>query len=67
MGISIEEVESAVENFTPEELTKFFAWIDEFEQKVWDEKLLRDQDNPKLQELIDEADEDLRNGNVRDL
>jgi len=67
MGINIEEIESAVENFSPEEFSKFSEWFEEFEEKVWDKKIARDLENGSLQSLIDEAEKDHAEKNIREL
>jgi len=67
MGITIEEIESAVKNFSPEELSEFSKWFEEFEEKIWDNKIARDVESGKLKDLIDEAEKDHLNGNVREL
>ena len=37
----IEDIEKAVEQLAPEELAKFRAWFEEFDARVFDEKIER--------------------------
>jgi hypothetical protein len=39
---TIEEIEKAVAELTPEQLAKFRAWFDEFQERMFDEQIERD-------------------------
>ncbi len=51
----LENLEKAVESLTPEELAKFRAWFDEFQERLFDEKIDRDAKAGKLDKLIAEG------------
>ena len=51
----IEDIEKAVEQLSPPDLAKFRAWFEEFEARVFDEKIERDAQAGKLDKLIAEA------------
>jgi hypothetical protein len=51
----IEDIEKAVERLSPEELARFRAWFEEFDARVFDEKIERDARAGKLDKLIAEA------------
>jgi hypothetical protein len=51
----IEDIEKAVEQLSPEELAKFRAWFEEFDARVFDEKIERDAKAGNLDKLIAEA------------
>jgi hypothetical protein len=51
----IEDIEKAVEQLSPQDLARFRAWFEEFEARVFDEKIERDAQAGKLDKLIAEA------------
>jgi hypothetical protein len=67
MGITIEEIESAIEKLSPDEFSEFSEWFEEFEQRVWDRKIAGDLESGKFQDLIAEAEKDLAEENYRQL
>lgn len=67
MGITITEIESAIENLSPDEFSEFSKWFEEFEERIWDNKIAGDLENGKLRNLIDEAEKDFAEKNYRQL
>jgi mRNA-degrading endonuclease RelE of RelBE toxin-antitoxin system len=63
----LEEIEAAVAQLSPEELKQFRAWLDELEDRLFDERIERDAKAGKLDELEARARDDLKAGRVRDL
>jgi len=59
---TIQEIERAVSDLPPEELSRFRAWFLEFDAQVWDEQLESDVASGRLRALADEACADLRAG-----
>jgi hypothetical protein len=55
--MTIEEIEKAVAQLTPEQLAKFRAWFDEFQERMFDEQIERDAKSGKLDKLIAKARE----------
>jgi hypothetical protein len=51
----IEDIEKAVERLSPEELARFRAWFEEFDARLFDEKIERDAKAGKLDKLLAEA------------
>ena len=49
---TIEEIEKAVAELTPEQLAKFRAWFDEFQARMFDEQIERDAKAGKLDKLM---------------
>jgi hypothetical protein len=49
--MKLEEKEAAVEKLSPEELKRFRAWLDELEERLFDERIERDAKAGKLDEL----------------
>ena len=63
----LEEIEAAVAQLSPEELKQFRAWLDELEERLFDEKIERDAKAGKLDKLEAKARDDCKAGRVRDL
>ncbi len=51
----LEEIEAAVEKLSPEELKLLRAWLDELEERLFDEKIERDAKAGKLDKLAAKA------------
>jgi len=51
----IEDIEKAVEQLSPEDLAMFREWFEEFEARLFDDKIERDAKAGKLDKLIAEA------------
>jgi hypothetical protein len=51
----IEDIEKAVEQLSPEELARFREWFEEFDARVFDEKIERDAKSGKLDKLMADA------------
>lgn len=51
----IEEIEKAVAELPEEDLAKFRAWFEEFDARLFDEKIERDAKAGKLDKLIADA------------
>ena len=52
---TIEEIEKAVAELTPEQLATFRAWFDEFQARMFDEQIERDAKAGKLDRLMSTA------------
>lgn len=51
----IEDIEKAVEQLTPEDLARFREWFEEFDARLFDEKIERDAKAGKLDKVIAQA------------
>jgi hypothetical protein len=65
--MSEQELESAVAQLSPEELTKFTAWFEEFVADAWDREFEADVKAGKLDALGQEADKDFEAGRCKPL
>jgi hypothetical protein len=65
--VKLEEIEAAVAQLSPEELKTFRAWLDELEERLFDEKIERDAKAGKLDAIEAKAHENHKAGRVRDL
>jgi hypothetical protein len=64
---TLQEIEKAVQELSPDQLAAFRAWFVEYDQTLWDRQLERDIESGRLDSLANEAIEDLRNGRCSDL
>jgi hypothetical protein len=51
----LEEIEAAVEKLSHEDLKRFRAWLDELEERLFDDKIERDAKAGKLDKLAAKA------------
>ena len=54
---TIEEIEKAITQLSPEQLAKLRAWFDEFQARMFDEQIERDAKAGKLDRLMARARE----------
>jgi hypothetical protein len=64
---TVEDIEQAVSNLSPDDLAKFRAWFEVFEAARFDEKIERDSKSGKLDSLAEQALADYRAGRAREL
>lgn len=64
---TVQEIQKAVRQLSPEDLAAFRAWFDEFDASVWDRQLEEDVVAGRLDQLAEEALQDLREGRCTDL
>ena len=65
--MSVQEIEAAVSQLPPEQLSRFAAWFDEFRSDEWDRQIEADADAGRLDHLVLEAEADVAAGRVRPL
>jgi hypothetical protein len=63
----LEEIEAAVAQLSPADLKKLRAWLDELDERLFDEKIERDAKVGKLDVLEARALEDSKAGRTKDL
>ena len=64
---TVQELEQAVRQLSPEELAAFRAWFVEFDAQLWDRQLEDDVAAGRLDALAEEALLDLREGRCTEL
>ncbi len=64
---TVEEIATALERLSPDELAKFQAWYEKFEAALFDAKIERDSRNGKLDKLVEKSEADFRAGHFREL
>jgi hypothetical protein len=65
--MTVQELEKAIANLSPEELAEFCAWFYEYDMNEWDRQIARDSELGKLDKLIEQAKRDYAEGNGREL
>lgn len=63
----VKEIEDAVRRLPPDDLAAFRRWFAEFDAELWDRQLEADATAGRLDDLAEEALEDLRQGRCTDL
>lgn len=64
---TVQEIQDAVTQLPPEDLTAFRLWFAEFDAALWDRKLEADVAAGRLDHFGDEALRDLAEGHCTDL
>lgn len=65
--MSVQELENAVAQLSPAELTKFSTWFEDFVADGWDKEFETDVKAGKLDALGQEADRDFEAGQCKPL
>ena len=65
--MTIQEIEQAITELSPNELTRLREWFDEYFEQVWDEQIERDAASGRLDKLIAEVDEEYNAGQSKPL
>ena len=63
----LEQIETQISSLSDEELAEFRQWFAAFDADAWDRQIERDVTVGKFDDLIAEAEEDLRAGRARPL
>jgi hypothetical protein len=63
---TVEEIEAAIQQLSPDEMTAFRAWYAEFDAAAWDRQIAEDDAAGRLDWLIHEAEDDLNSGRCTD-
>jgi hypothetical protein len=65
--MTVEDIEKAIAKLDSRELDKFRAWFEEFQAAHFDQKIERDAQSGKLDQLAGQAIADFRKGRAREL
>lgn len=63
----LEQIESRVAALSPDELSQFREWFTAFDSDNWDRQIERDLKEGKLDVLLEEAMNELKDGRFRSL
>jgi hypothetical protein len=64
---TLEDIEKAVAELPPDQLMRFRAWFEEFEAARFDQRIERDADAGRLDQLAEQALAEFRAGRAREL
>lgn len=64
---TVEEITAAIEQLPTDEVVRIRAWFREFNERLWDEQIERDEQAGRLDALIDKALEEHLAGRTRPL
>ncbi len=64
---TVQEIERAVRELSPEALAQFREWFVQFDADLWDRQIERDVAAGRLDALADEAVRDLHEGRCTDI
>ena len=64
---TVNEIENAIKQLKPEELSAFRQWYVAFDFESWDCQIERDSNAGKLDFLLDEAQRDIREGRTKEI
>lgn len=64
---SLKEIETAISQLSPDELTALRVWFAEFDAEIWDRQFEEDVASGRLNKLADRALQHLREGRCTDL
>ena len=62
LTMSVKEIEEAISQLSPKELSKLTDWLIEYRAKSWDAEIEQDLESGKLDELLDEVDKEYAAG-----
>ena len=64
---TVEEIENAVKDLTPEQYEAFRKWFETYESELWDSQIERDAKKGKLEVFAREAVEEFDSGKCSEL
>jgi hypothetical protein len=64
---TLEDIEKAVTELPPDQLVRFRAWFEQFEAARFDQRIGRDSEAGRLDQVAEQALVDFRAGRVREL
>jgi hypothetical protein len=65
--MTLQDLENAIAGLPPNDLAKFRAWFAEFDADEWDRQIVDDVNSGRLDHLMSDALDDLRNGRTTEL
>lgn len=64
---TVEAITTAIAQLSPEQVAQIRAWLDEYEERRWDEQIARDEREGRLDALAERALAEHRAGRTRPL
>jgi hypothetical protein len=60
--VSVSEIEKAISELPPDQLSQFASWFEEYMADEWDKQIERDATAGRLDHLVLKADKDIKAG-----
>lgn len=64
---TIQQLEEKISQLSPSELAEFREWFEKFDSEIWDNQFEADVKSGKLDKIAQNAIEDFKNGNFKQL
>ena len=64
---TIQEIEKAISNLTPKELSQFRVWFTKFDAATWDKQFEEDVKSGRLDAIAEKAIVDFKKGRLKEL
>jgi len=65
--MSVKDIEQAITQLPPEQLTELVEWLQEYHHQVWDKQIEEDVDSGRLDSFLADVEQDYQAGLVRPL
>ncbi len=65
--MSVQDVETAISQLSPQELAELMAWLEEYHEQIWDRQIEDDLEEGRLDVLLAEVDKEYEAGLGRPL
>lgn len=65
--MSITEIETAITQLTAEEVDKLMSWLEGYHAQIWDKQITDDLDSGRLDNLLQEVEEEIEAGMAKPL
>jgi hypothetical protein len=65
--MTISEIEQAIKELSPKELSRLRAWFEGFDAQEWDKQIERDANSGKLDKIAEKALKEYRVGKAKEL
>lgn len=65
--MSITEIETAITQLPAEEVDKLMSWLEEYHASIWEKQIADDLDSGKLDNLLQEVEEEIEAGMAKPL
>jgi hypothetical protein len=66
-NVNLAEIKAAIEQLSFEQRAELAAWLHGWEEDDWDEQMKRDVASGKLDVVLQEVEEDIKAGRVREM
>ncbi len=65
--MTVKEIENSIQQLSREDFNNLISWLADYENEIWDKEIEEDYKSGKLNNLINNALTDIKNGNIKAL